>query len=111
MEREYIHSHDELKGEPRKARKQDNPKKGIDRLGSNNEELKDCDCDCDCDYDYGCDEQAEYDETAEKYPCGKLYFACPNNVGCEYGVKCPYNPEKWYIAWNKSFCTTGTLIF
>lgn len=92
VERTFIHNHDELKGQKRRERKQDNPKKGVDISETADFDTEDYGYVCDCD-DYGGDEIENCDETAKKYPCGSMYFACPNNAGCEYGKKCTYPPE------------------
>lgn len=91
VEREYIHNHDELKGKQRRARKQDNPKKEGDISGKDDNYSS---CVCDCDYVYGSDEQSTYNVTEKEYPCGEMYFACPNNEGCEHGRKCTYPPTE-----------------
>lgn len=86
MERNYIHDHEELKGNQRRERK----RKNFKRCGEISLEN-----DFDDDYydDFVDYDQNNNDEISEKYPCGRMYFACPNNIGCEYGEKCTYTPE------------------
>ena len=91
-EREFIHEQEDSKDLPRRKRKQDNPKKDseISEMDENYSS-----CACDCDYDYGSDEQSTYDNIEKWYPCGALYFACPNNQGCAYGKECTYPPTDY----------------
>lgn len=93
-ERDFIHEQEDVKNLPRRKRKQDNPKKDSRISESENSEIKGNSYICECDYDYVSDEQSSYDENAKKYPCGELYFACPNNQGCNYGADCTYPPEE-----------------
>lgn len=75
-EREYIHSQEETKGNSRRRRKQDNPKKNESGVS---EECFDSD--------------DVYEDEAKEYPCKEMFFACPDKDKCEYGKKCSYNPE------------------
>lgn len=81
LERDYIHNRDDLKGNQRRKRKQNNSKRCSSEISP------------DDDFDFEDYDQNDNDEISEKYPCGKMYFACPNNIGCEYGKKCTYTPE------------------
>ena len=81
-EREYIHAQDATKANPRRKRKQENPKKQILEISVRTTEEDDT---------YLYEEQT--DPIAAKYPCEDMYFACPDKEKCQYGKECPYKPD------------------
>ena len=83
-ERDYIHKKEAAEGEnKRRQRKQDNPKHWNLEISVRDEE--------DDEYaDYGTHDEEPVNEMDTKYPCSKMWFACPDKDKCNFGEICPY---------------------
>lgn len=86
-EREYIYGTAEIKGAPRRKRKQDNPKHwGMESTSKE-------DNDENIEYNVVEEDESSITETDKKYPCLEMNYACPAREKCNFGESCEYFSE------------------
>lgn len=87
-ERNYIHNQEKASSD-RQIKKEKEESEGL----KSNQEYNYDGFDSYEDYDdYYDDDDNDPNDEAKKYPCGEMYFACPEKDECHFGKECQYSP-------------------